>query len=271
MSAPDTIEAEVVEPGAEVVPVESANLFRTSEPSEVLERAMSTANALMPVVREKGLIANIQGKDHLTVEAWQTLGAMLGVTPVCLWTRKLDNGWEARVEARTLEGRVIGAAEAECLTAETRWAKADDFAIRSMAQTRATSKALASVLRFVATLGGAAGTPAEEMHGVTQESRSKGFASDKQEKFFRGLLSKAGAKQDTMDMICAYASAELEGGREGQISKAIDAMKDGDAREVGKQLAEEAFAWSAKQSDVPADESGLEEVEGDPFAYEGDQ
>ena len=124
-----------------------SNLFRTDNPAEVLQRAQETADALMPMVRSKGLVANIQGRDHLRVEAWTTLGAMLGVTPVCQWTRKLDNGWEARVEARTLDGRVIGAAEAECLRAESTWKDRDDYALRSMAQTRATSKALASVLR----------------------------------------------------------------------------------------------------------------------------
>lgn len=159
------LDAQVIDEQAELIPAPAApaNLFRTDDPAEVLKRAQSTADALMPVVREKSLIANIQGKEHLTVEAWQTLGAMLGVTPVCVWTRALEDGWEARVEARTLDGRVIGAAEAECLRAESTWKSRDDYALRSMAQTRATSKALASVLRFVATLAGVQGTPAEEM------------------------------------------------------------------------------------------------------------
>jgi hypothetical protein len=167
-------DAEVVEePGTDVVPAEhvGTTLFRTTDPTEVLVRAGETAEALMPVIREKGLVSDIQGREYLRVEAWTTLGAMLGVTPVCVWTRRLDKGWEARVEARTLDGRVVGAAEAECLRDESKWRNRDDFAIRSMAQTRATSKALASVLRFVATLGGAAGTPAEEMVGEALPQR----------------------------------------------------------------------------------------------------
>jgi hypothetical protein len=153
----EVIEAEVVEPGTDLEPVASpSNLFRTDDPAMVLKRAQETADALMPVVRDKGLIAKIQGRDHLQVEAWQTLGAMLGVTAVCEWTRRLEDGWEARVIAQTLDGRTIGAAEAECLRAESTWKNRDDYALRSMAQTRATSKALASVLRFVATLADAA-------------------------------------------------------------------------------------------------------------------
>jgi hypothetical protein len=169
-------DAEVVEePGSELVPTQDVGttLFRTTDPAEVLVRAGETAEALMPVIREKGLVSDIQGREYLRVEAWTTLGAMLGVTPVCVWTRRLDKGWEARVEARTLDGRVVGAAEAECLRDESKWRNRDDFAIRSMAQTRATSKALASVLRFVATLGGAAGTPAEEMVGEAPQPRKQ--------------------------------------------------------------------------------------------------
>lgn len=158
--------SEVILDGGEVIEYEapaSTNLFRTDDPAEVLKRATDVANALAPVIKTQKLAVKIQGKDHVTVEGWQTLGAMLGVTAVCEWTRPLDNGWEARVEARTLDGRTIGAAEAECLRDEGRWKSADDYAVRSMAQTRATSKALASVLRFVATLAGFSGTPAEEM------------------------------------------------------------------------------------------------------------
>lgn len=169
VSEPQVLEAEVVdEPGTELAPAapvaqQPTNLFRTDDPAEVLKAAQATADALMPVVREKDLISKIGGRDHLRVEAWTTLGAMLGVTPYVIWTHPLENGWEARVEVRTLDGRAIGAAEAECLHSESTWAKRDSYALRSMAQTRATSKALASVLRFVATLAGVEGTPAEEM------------------------------------------------------------------------------------------------------------
>jgi hypothetical protein len=44
---------------------------------------------------------------------------MLGVFPVCVWTRPLERdgqqfGWEARVEARTRSGELVGAAESQC-------------------------------------------------------------------------------------------------------------------------------------------------------------
>jgi hypothetical protein len=147
----------------EVVAPAPANLFRTDQPTEIIARATDTANALMQAVRKQKLTANIQGKEYPLVEAWTLCGTMLGVFPVCVWTRKLEDGFEARVEARTLAGQVVGAAEAQCTRTERTWKSRDDYALRSMAQTRATSKALRQPLGFVMTLAGLQATPAEEM------------------------------------------------------------------------------------------------------------
>lgn len=172
----DVIEATVVEdaepePGTEIVQTGSHTLFRTDDPVEVVTRATQVADALKGVLDRQGLTAQISGKRHVLVEGWTTLGAMVGVTAVPAWTKPLEGdaptgkafGYEARVEARTLDGRVIGAAEAMCTRSENRWKTADDYAIRSMAQTRATSKALRGPLGFVVTLAGYQATPAEEM------------------------------------------------------------------------------------------------------------
>jgi hypothetical protein len=177
VNGPDLIDGHAEEIGTDLEIATPAaapsTLFRTDDPALVLERATTTANALKPVLVGQDLTSNIRGKEHVKVEGWQTLGAMLGVTPICTWTRRVEEpakGWEARVEARTLDGRVIGAAEAMCDRSESKWKTSDDYAIRSMAQTRATSKALASVLRFIVTLAGYSGTPAEEMDGGAAEN-----------------------------------------------------------------------------------------------------
>lgn len=160
------VDAEVVEDAGTELEVRedtASTLFKTADPVQVLAEATRTADALADVLKSRNLTTSIQGKQHVQVEGWQTLGAMLGVTPVCVWTRSLGNGWEARVEARTLDGRIVGSAEAMCTRDEKMWRNRDDYALRSMAQTRASSKALASPLRFVVTLAGYEGTPAEEM------------------------------------------------------------------------------------------------------------
>lgn len=161
----DHVESTAVEVGTDLVPAPppSPTLFRTDDPVQVVERASVAASALNDVLRRQRLTKRISGREHVLVEGWTTLGSMLGVVPVCTWTRKLPNGWEARVEARTLDGRTVGAAEAQCTRDETTWADRDDYALRSMAQTRATSKALRGPLGFVVALAGFDTTPSEEM------------------------------------------------------------------------------------------------------------
>jgi hypothetical protein len=164
-----------------------AGLFGTDSPSLIVARAAAVADELARVVRTQKLSIRISGREHVLVEGWTLLGTMLGVFPVLAWTRHLENGWEARVEARTLASAVVGAAESECLRDERRWANADDYAIRSMAATRATSKALRQPLGFVMQLAGFEPTPAEEMPSAgtsnpppTSASTSAGHASQEQ-------------------------------------------------------------------------------------------
>lgn len=183
----EPIEAEVISRDLVPAPPPPA-LFGTTEPTEVIERATKIANALKTVVDTQKLYSLIPGRQkepsgqwvtvnrkYVRVEGWTTLGAMLGVFPVEVWCRKLEDGWEARVEARTLTGAVVGAAEAECTRAEKSWADRDDYALRSMAQTRATSKAMRLPLGWVMTLAGFEATPEEEMprerHDDEEEKR----------------------------------------------------------------------------------------------------
>lgn len=144
-------------------PMPPPTLFGTSDPAEVIAKATAVASALKDVLKRQGLISNIQGKEYPKCEAWTLLGTILGVFPVLQWTKDLENGYEARVEARTKDGAVVGAAEAICTRAEKNWSNRDDFALKSMAQTRATAKALRMPLGFVMTLAGYQATPAEEM------------------------------------------------------------------------------------------------------------
>jgi hypothetical protein len=138
-------------------------IFGTDDPRAVIAKATAISDELARVIREKRLAVKIGGREHVLVEGWTLLGSMLGLFPYTVWTRSLEDGWEARVEARTVDGRAIAAAEAECLRSERRWSRADDYAVRSMSQTRATSKALRLPLGFVMQLAGFEATPAEEL------------------------------------------------------------------------------------------------------------
>jgi hypothetical protein len=153
----------VTEPTQELELAQHAGLFKSDEPDEIIARATHTAGALAEVIQQQKLFIKISGRDHVRVEGWTLLGTLLGVFPYTVWTRPIEDGWEARCEARTLNGQTVGAAEAECLKSESNWRTRDDYAIRSMAQTRATSKALRQPLGFVMALAGFDPTPAEEM------------------------------------------------------------------------------------------------------------
>jgi hypothetical protein len=123
------------------------------------------ARILVGVVEDRGLYATISGRRHLLVTAWTTLGGMLGVFPVITWTRpnETGDGYVARCEARTRDGALVGAAESECSRSESTWRSRDAYALRSMAQTRATGRALRGPLEQIVVLAGFDPNAAEEM------------------------------------------------------------------------------------------------------------
>ena len=154
-----------------------------SDPGLMVSTVMAQATQLADIIEKRKLFTMIQKKKHVSVEGWTTLGAMLGVFPVVEWSRELVDenganlGWEARVEARTLAGNVVGAAEAECRRSENTWKLRDSYAIRSMAQTRATSKALRLPLGFVMALAGYEATPTDErLAGAVNQAKREVLA-----------------------------------------------------------------------------------------------
>lgn len=103
----------------------------------------------------------------------------------------------------------------------------------------------------------------DEHQPATRSKGSKGFAvkpdgtSPQRELFERLLTQKGGVTQGNAALIAAYANANFEGGRNGAISRAIDKLKDGDAKDAAEKLTKLANAWSAEQTDAPADDEGL--------------
>lgn len=169
---------EVIDVDAEVValaPV-SPNLLGATTGAALIEAAAERATALAEVIEKKQLFVLIKGKRHVLVQGWTLLGSMMGVYPVTDYVHELRGddggnlGFEARVEARTLSGAVVGAAISRCSRSEGTWASRDDYTLQSMAQTRAVSKALRMPLDFVMQLAGFEATPAEEMPGQTGPS-----------------------------------------------------------------------------------------------------
>jgi len=192
----DVLDGTATEIGHDLEPVTapaaSTSLFRTDDPVEIIEQAGRVANALKGVLTQQGLTKNISGRAHVLVEGWTTLGSMLGVFAVKEWVREvpwpdpvpdglaqqhqrgLSFGYEASFRAQRADGAVIGGAEAECKRTEGSWKGRDDYALKSMAQTRATSKALRVPLGFIVTLAGYEATPEPEMPTQTSPATEPG-------------------------------------------------------------------------------------------------
>jgi hypothetical protein len=138
-------------------------------PTQRLEGAAEIANALAGVIEQKKLYTSISGRRHVLAEGWQVLANLMQVGLETEWTRPVYDrdeklfGWEARVICRAKDGQVIGSAESMCCRDEERWRDANEHALRSMAQTRAVSRALRQCIGFIVKLSGFEATPAEEL------------------------------------------------------------------------------------------------------------
>lgn len=81
-------------------------------------------------------------------------------------------GFKAHADLINKDGIHIGGSEAYCMKDEPNWARKPLFQLASMAQTRAASKCITNVYRWVLDLAGCGTTPAEEMDGMKQETSS---------------------------------------------------------------------------------------------------
>jgi hypothetical protein len=146
-----------------------------------VERAADKAKELQGFVRANHLAVRIGRGEHLKIEAWQFLGTRCGVVAR---SRIVETFFEPifgiRAQGSTFHmgsGKLVSSAEASCWADEVekrkdgstynRWLDANGnarrHAIEGMAQTRANSRAYATLLRFIPILAGYSGTPAEEM------------------------------------------------------------------------------------------------------------
>ena len=138
-------------------------------PAGMVEVASRLATVLRDIVERQHLFAVISGRKYPQVEAWMTIARLDNVVarephgqpPV----RRDDGSYEAFAEiVRLSDGMVIGASSALCGTPDDMpWAKRPEPARRSMAQTRATSRAFRQQYSWIMALAGYEPTPAEEM------------------------------------------------------------------------------------------------------------
>lgn len=166
----------------EQVPV-GLSLIDGPDPATAVAYARQVSGVIASVLEEGSGFVTIQNKRHITIEGWQTLAAMTGHTVEVEWSRivpgladpKGIEAWEARAVVRDQTGRVVAAGESMADPNEpgagSKWARGGNFSVRSMAQTRAMSRALSSRMRYIVQLAGFSGTPAEEIGEEREEQR----------------------------------------------------------------------------------------------------
>ena len=127
------------------------------------------------IVKNK-LFVLYEEKAYVMVEGWQFAGGLLGLFPKIKEIEELAKGkW--LVEAEIIDGKtggVISTGFAICSKEESKKKDYDEYAILSMAQTRAIGKAYRNLIGWVMKLAGYQATPAEEIQkGVITPKKAK--------------------------------------------------------------------------------------------------
>lgn len=150
----------------------SLGTLQANTPEGLLSAASAVATPLAAMIRTQGLASNVSGKSYVRCEGWTTMGAMLGIIPREVSNVPDEKGvYTAVVELINMRtGAVVGQASGECGNADEVdrsgkpvWASRPAYARRSMAATRATSKAFRLSFSWIMTLAGFEALPAEEV------------------------------------------------------------------------------------------------------------
>ena len=143
--------------------------------------AIELANTIKDYAVSQNLVSNIKGKAYPNVEAWQYAGLLLGLFPRVTKVENLSTDKEykyrAEVEIRKASGEVVSTGVGVCSNKEAKKKYFEEYAICSMAQTRATGKAFRLLVGWMFKLADLEATPAEEMEEENPEVERKGPTS----------------------------------------------------------------------------------------------
>lgn len=127
-------------------------------------------------INENKLWTNVQGRPYVLVDGWCVMGGMLGITPVVTALEDISNEKEVKYRAMVELRRgsdVVSSGVAICSNKESGKANFAEFAIASMAQTRAIGKAYRIYLGWIMKMAGFESTPLEEMQYEYKTAETK--------------------------------------------------------------------------------------------------
>jgi hypothetical protein len=154
--------------------VESYDIAKSDE-------TLQLATDVARFIRENKLFLNMQGKEYVNVEGWQYAGSRLGILPIVEELTNLSDGQEVKYQSRVRllnlrNEQIVGSGFAICSNKEPGKKFFQEFAIASMAQTRAIGKAYRNILAWLIRAAGYEPTPAEEMEYGPEPRRQPGGA-----------------------------------------------------------------------------------------------
>ena len=161
-------------------------MARELEKRKNVEELAYIAKQLQDFVDKRDLSVNIAGKRYVLLEGWQFVASLTQLTPIVVRVQdlstenvvKLPDGtekkvkeirWLAEVEVIDKNGNVVSRGFAIASSSESKRRGQDEYAILSMAQTRAISKALRNKFGWIMKLAGYEATPAEEAEAIRNE------------------------------------------------------------------------------------------------------
>lgn len=132
------------------------------------DTSLTVAKDLAKFITENKLSSDIQGKQYVQVEGWQFAGSRLGIVPIMGEVLNLSTDteiiYQATVSLYDLHNKMqLGGGVAICSNKERSKKYYEQYAICSMAQTRAVGKAYRNVLAWIIRAAGFEATPLEEM------------------------------------------------------------------------------------------------------------
>lgn len=144
-------------------------------PNQILEFATS----LKEMIVQNKLYTDIKGKNYVNVEGWQIAGAFTGTYPIVEKVEQIPTAnpreykYRAEVSLRDKDNNVVGYGVALCSNKEHGKTGFDEYAVASMAQTRAVGKAYRMKIGWLLKVAGYETTPAEEMDAVQKAQEAE--------------------------------------------------------------------------------------------------
>ncbi len=143
---------------------QALELMPAEKPQELIKRSTDIAGVCREIVLKSA--CQIQGKKYIKAEGWMSIATAHGCIASSRDVKKIEGGFSAIGEIKRInDGVVLSTAEGFVGRDEKRWATADEYACRAMAQTRAISRACRAAFAHIVVLmdAGLSTTPMEEV------------------------------------------------------------------------------------------------------------